>query len=137
MPQNKQPLSSDYDTTISLLNLYFSEWSHRDQMMYSQMFKFFYSILIIILAPNLINYLQIDMPNLPKFIFRLIGLLFSFLFLYFNLGNVFRFKAIGETYQTIINELPEKYHRKSIKDIKYGKLFNLNLYLIVSIVLFL
>ena len=44
--QNTNILSSDYDSAISLLNLYFAEWSHRDQMMYSQMFRFFYSILI-------------------------------------------------------------------------------------------
>lgn len=137
MSQNEQQISLDYNTTISLLNVYFSEWSHRDQMMYAQMFKFFYAILVIILVPNLINYFQIDLHSLPNFTFRLIGLLLSFMFLYFNLGNALRFKAIGDTYQAIINELPEKYRRISIKQYKYSKLFTANLYFIVSNILFL
>ncbi len=132
-----KPLSSEYDTSISLLNLYFAEWSHRDQMMYAQMFKFFYSILIIILAPNLINYFQVDLPDLPRSIFRLTGLLFSVMFLYFNLGNALRFKAISEIYQTIIDKLPEEYRRKEIESFKFGKLFTLSLFFTVCLILFL
>ena len=33
-------LSSDYDTTISLLNVYLAEWVQRDQIIWSQIFKF-------------------------------------------------------------------------------------------------
>ena len=29
--QNTNILSSDYDSAISLLNLYFAEWSHRER----------------------------------------------------------------------------------------------------------
>lgn len=51
--QNNQPLSEEYATTISLLNIYLEEWRLRDQLIWSQMYRFFYAILIIILLPNL------------------------------------------------------------------------------------
>lgn len=135
--QNTNILSSDYDSAISLLNLYFAEWSRRDQMMYSQMFRFFYSILIIILTPNLMNYLQLDLPDFPKSIFRLSGLVFSLFFLYFNMGNIVRFKAISDTYKKIIDMLPDRYQRNGVGEYKYGRLFNISLCYVVSIVLFL
>ena len=130
-------LSSDYDTTISLLNLYFSEFSFRDKLLWSQVFKFYYAILIIILLPNLSDFFQVNLPTLPIIIFRIIGLLLSFLFLYISFGYVIRLHAISSTYQALLNELPEKYRRKSIKDIKMGKLFMPRLSYVFCFTLFL
>lgn len=140
--QNRNVLSSDYDSTISLLNIYFSEWSHRDQILWSQIFKFYYAILIIILLPNLAIYLQLNLPSLPIFIFRLIGLILSFIFLYVAIGYAIRLHAIANTYQNLINSLPKEYHRMSIKDIKYkeipiGKFFMPRLGYVICIALFI
>lgn len=141
MSQNTH-LSSDYDTTISLLNIYIAEWIHRDQIIWSQIFKFFYAILIIILLPNLALHFDLTLPNLPIFIFRIIGLLLSFVFLYISLGYAIRLQAISDTYKDIIETLPVKYQRKSIKDIKLknisiGKLFIPSIGYIICFTLFL
>lgn len=90
-------LSSDYDTTISLLNVYFSEWSHRDQILWSQIFKFYYAILIIILLPNISPHFDLTLPPMPDLAFRLLGLLLSIVFLYIALGYVVRLQAISYT----------------------------------------
>lgn len=141
MTKNQQPLSSDYDTTISLLNVYITEWSQRDQIIWSQIFKFFYAILIIILLPNLALYLQIELPSLPIFSFRIIGLFLSLAFLYISIGYAMRLQAISDTYQNIIKKLPIEYQRKSVQNIKYrnkhiGKFFMPRLVYIICFALF-
>lgn len=117
------PLSSEYDTTISLLNLYYSESNYRSQVLWSQIFRFYYAILIIILLPNMSTFFQITLPNIPIIVFRIIGILLSFSFLYVSFGYAIRLQAINDTYQNLLDELPKKYHRKSIKDIGIGKIF--------------
>lgn len=142
MTMQNAPLSSDYDTTISLLNIYFSEWHHRSQTLWSQTFKFYYAVLIIILLPNITSYFQIVLPKLPAIFFRIIGLFLSFIFLYISLGYAIRLHCIGVTYQNIISKLPYEYQREKIKNLKYkniywGKPFSLNLSYIICITLFL
>lgn len=134
--KNKNLLSSDYDATISLLNVYLSEWSCREQHLWKQIFAFYYAILIIILFPNLRDYLQISLP-IPDNFFRVIGLLLSLLFLYVSLGYVIRFQAIGNTYQSLINKLPKEFQRERIDTSKYGKLFSLRITYIICVSLFL
>ncbi len=135
-------LSSDYDTTISLLNLYLAEWIQRDQITWSQIFKIFYAILIIILLPNLALHFNLELPNLPILIFRIIGLFLSFIFLYISLGYAMRLQAISDTYRDIIKKLPEEYQRKSVKDIKFknkfiGKIFMPRIGYLICFALFL
>lgn len=110
---------------------------HRDQFLWSKAFKLYYAILIIILLPNIANFLKIELPNISPITFRIIGSLFSFVFLYITLRYVIRFHAIADTYQSLINELPKKYRRKSIKQYKIGKLFSLKLNCLLCIALFL
>lgn len=89
--QNNQPLSEEYATTISLLNIYLEEWRLRDQLIWSQMYRFFYAILIIILLPNLDFYLKSNLPSLPIYIFRILGLLFLLYFFMFHGDILFDF----------------------------------------------
>lgn len=140
--QTNQPLSEEYATTISLLNIYLEEWRLRDQLIWSQMYKFFYAILIITLLPNLDFYLKSNLPNLPIYIFRGLGIFFSFIFLYVSWGYTVRLHAITDTYQNIINKLPKEYQRKSVQEFKYkeiniGKYFQLRLDRVICITLFL
>ena len=135
-------LSSDYDTTISLLNVYLAEWIQRDQLIWSQIFKYFYANLIIILLPNLALHFDLVLPNLPIFIFRIIGFCFSFIFLYISLGYTIRLQAISDTYRDIIQTLPKEYRRKSVEDIKFksipiGKFFMPRIGYIICLTLFL
>lgn len=130
-------LDSEYDTTIALLNVYLSEYIYRDQVLWSNLFKMYYVVLIVILLPNLTNYFQIELPNIPIIIFRLIGLLLSFVFLYITLGFAIRVQAIVDTYQQIIDKLPNDYQRKKIKTIPSGKLFSLKMSYIACFIFFL
>ena len=141
MQQNKTPLSSDYDTTISLLNTYFSEWSHRDQILWSQVFKFYYAILIIIILPNIAPHFDLYLPPMPDLIFRFIGLILSIVFLYISFGYVIRLQAISDTYNNLIISLPENYKRESIENIKsknipIGKIFKPRLSYMICFSLF-
>lgn len=139
---NNNSLSSEYDSIISLLGIYFSEWHHRSQTLWSQTFKFYYAILIIILLPNLVDYFKLQIPNLPIVIFRIIGLFLSFVFLYVSIGYAIRLQSVGITYQKLINKLPEEYRREkieniAIKNIHIGKIFAINLSYIICFSLFL
>lgn len=130
-------LSNDYDATISLLNVYLQEWIQRDNILWSQIFKFFYAILIITLLPNISSYLQIDLPSIPILIFRICGIIFSFIFLYVSLGYVKRLEAISDTCQKIIDKFPSDYTRVKLStEIKHGKYFMPHLSYIICIVLF-
>lgn len=126
----------DYNETISLLNVYLSEWSHRDIQLWSKAIKLYYVILVIILFPNITNFFNVVLPPLPAIIFRLIGLFLSLIFLYVTFGYAIRFQTIADTYQSIINELPEKYRRKSIKTYKMGFLFSLKINYLLYFTLF-
>ena len=117
------PIPSDYETTISLLSVYFSEWSHRDQILWSQIYKFFYAILVVILLPNISSFLQIDLPDIPTEFFCLCGLILSILFLYVSFGYLKRLEASGKTYSKIIETLPPEYQRISLRDLRHGVLF--------------
>ena len=136
MSQNKNQLSSDYNNTISILNIYFAEWSHRDQL-WTHLFKFYYAILIVILLPNLTNFFQIKLPPLPDIIFRITGLLLSLIFLYISLGYAIRLQAIGDTYQAIIDKLPKEYQRKKVEEIFMGKFFKIKITYLECFTLFL
>lgn len=141
METNNHQLSSDYDNTISLLSIYLSEWSHRDNILWSQVFKFYYAILIVILLPNLALYLKLELPSWPVIVFRLIGLALSFIFLYISLGYSIRLQAIGDTCGRLIGKLPTDYKRKSLYEIKYknlsiGKIFMPRLSYVICFSLF-
>lgn len=137
-----EPLSSKYDSTISLLNVYFSEWSHRDQILWTQTFRFYYAALIVILLPNISKPLKIDLPPIPKLLYRSIGLLISIIFLYVSLGYAVRLHIISKSYRLILDKLPEEYKQKNFdnfdtKGIKIAKLFKPRLAYLVCITLFL
>lgn len=134
-PQNNL-LPKEYDTLISLLNVYLSEWKHREQFLWKQIFQFYFAILILILFPNLTCYFEMSLP-LPNALFRIIGLLFSVVLLYISIGYVIRFQAIGDTYQLLINKLPEEYRRRRIDAYKIGRFFSLKMTYLICVSLFL
>ena len=121
--KKSKTLSYEYETTIALLNIYFSEWSHRDQLLWSQTLKFFYAILILILLPDIADFLKITLPPIPSIIFRICGLTLSIIFLYVSLGYTKRLEAIGNTYQNLVNMLPKEYRRQPLDKLHYGFLF--------------
>lgn len=128
-------LSSEFESTISLLNVYLTEWCHREEFMWVQLFRFYFAILIVILFPNLYNALGVEeLPYIPKVVFRVIGIIFSFVYIYVALAYVARFQAIADTYKRIIETLPKEYQRDDMKKTKFRKFFSIRItYLICSI----
>ena len=140
--EKKESNQLSYDATISLLNVYFMEWRHRDQILWVQTFRFYYATLIIILLPNIAARLQIDLPVIPNLVYRLVGLLVSIVFLYISIGYAIRLHIISKSYRNILDKLPQGYEQKSFDDfgpraIHIVKLFKPRLGYILCITLFL
>lgn len=113
------------ENIISLLDIYLAEWRHRDEIMWKQIFKFFYATMIVLFLPNIASYLQIDLPAFPKVLFPICALILSLAYLYVSIGYSKRLEASGNTYQKLIDLLPEQLKRVRLTDppIKYGKYF--------------
>jgi len=108
---------------IALLNIYLNEYIYRNQLLWSNTFKFFYAIIIVILLPNISNFLKIELPILPGLLFRIIGLIMSFAFLFVVLGYAKRFELSSNTYHKLIKKLKQEYQKPDISSVKFGKIF--------------
>ena len=121
--QEAQEAEQNHETVIALMEIYLSEWMHRDGVLWQQVFKFFYATLIVMLLPNITGYFSIELPIVPNYAFRIAGIVSAIFFLYVSLGYSKRLEASGNTYQRMINMLPEKFRRVPLKEIPYGKYF--------------
>lgn len=95
---------------IELMGIYLSEWEHRDTLFWSQIFKFFYAILIFILFPYLLEGLGVSddvLLKVPVRMFPMIGIVLSFIFLYVGLAYSARLVAINKSYINLIALLPQ------------------------------
>ena len=134
--KNNKILSSEYDTTIALMDIYLAEWIERDARFWEQVFKYFYVALIVMLLPNVSGMFSLNLPPLPEILFRLFGIILSIFFLYVSIGYGKRLEAIGITYSDIIDKLPEGYRRKKISDLKCGRFFKCRLSYVITISMF-
>lgn len=121
---------------LRLMEVYLSEWQHRDSFLWTQTVHLFYATLIVIILPNAAQGLGIIVPSISCWIFPVVGFCMSIGFLYISIGLTFRLNAIGKTYQELINKLPEKYQRISVEKMKCGKLFNYPISIVLDVVLF-
>ncbi len=126
------------DDVLCLLNIYLSEWEHRDELLWKQVFKYFYVIVIVLFLPNIASFLQIELPKFPKVIFPLAALILAFVFLYVSIGYAKRLEASGETYQNLLNLLPKELQRISLSDskIKCGKFFARRMSVVICTLMF-
>ena len=129
---------------LTLMNIYLSEWCHRDQLLWKQVYTFFYVTLIVMFLPNLSTFIGIDLPNdFPSFVFPIIALTMSVLFLIVSIGYAMRLSSSGEAYKNVIEKLPKEYQRSNINDeIDIGKfkrikkVFTCRMTYILSIIMF-
>lgn len=99
---------------LTLMNMYYLEWAHRDSLMWKQVGTLFFAVFIIILLP-FIKIWDISLAEkIPHFIFPLTGILLAFVFLYITVQYATRLSKIGETYRELIEYLPKKFQRKCI-----------------------
>jgi hypothetical protein len=107
---------------LSLLEIYLSEFIHRNTLLWSQVHKLFYATLIVSLLPNVPNLIEFDI-SLPILAIRVLGIFMSLLFLYVSLGYAKRLEATTKTYNLMIEKLPCGYQRIPISNLKMGFLF--------------
>lgn len=107
---------------LSLLDIYYEEWRHRDTTLWNQVFIFFFAALIVMIFPF------IDICNIgsgeselvlliPKFVFPIIGIVLTTLLYLIGFGYSMRLKAIGDTIEKFFAVLPEQYKRVKLADI--------------------
>lgn len=122
---------------ISLTNMYLAEWTHRDELFWMQVFRYFYVTIIIIFLPNIAKFLQITLPDkLPYIAFPVTGFFMSFFFGYVSIGYAKRVEAIGKTYCRLIMYLPPDLRRYSLLEIKNGKYFRHTMSYILCVLMF-
>ena len=119
---NSKELNSDQ--IITLMSIYLDEWKHRDSLLWSQVFKLFYAILIVIILPYVANFLGVSLPPINNKIFPIIGIVLAFVFLYIGIGYAKRLNASSKTYINIMRLLgKEEYQRVPLANLRFGKLF--------------
>ena len=106
---------------ISLMNIYFHELEHRSNTLWSQAARFFMATITIIMLPNLTMGLGINLPHVPEYIFRVIGLIMSLFFMYITWTYSKKVQASSETYSNMVALLPKEYRRVQVKDLPLGK----------------
>jgi hypothetical protein len=124
---------------LDLMDIYLSEWKHRDEMLWKQVFKYFYATLVVLFLPNIASFLGINLPEFPAVLFPLAALVLSLVFLYISIGYSKRLEASGNTYQKLINLLPEELRRVSVSDpnIKFGRFFSKRISVVICVLMFL
>ncbi|MCI8351440.1 MAG: hypothetical protein HFJ86_09815 [Oscillospiraceae bacterium] len=129
----------EIENVLYLMDIYLSEWEHRDELLWKQVFKYFYATLIVLFLPNLASFLNVDLPAFPQILFPIVALILSLVFLYVSIGYSKRLEASGNTYQKLINLLPEELQRVSVSSssIKFGKFFSKRMSIVICILMFL
>lgn len=116
---------------ISLMNVYLSEWCHRDELFWRQIFTYFYVTLFVTILPNITEGFGIKIPGVQECWFHWAGMAMAVIFMYISVGYSLRLRACSRTYEELMNLLGDpKYKRKSIKEmgkinIKIGRVFSL------------
>lgn len=106
------------DESIKLMEIYLNEWKHRDNMFWKQVSTYFFAVLIVIILP-FSNIWDIDLSfKIPNFVFPLIGMVLSLVFLVIGKSFADRLTWVSKTYESIINMLPKKYRRKEVHNPK-------------------
>lgn len=110
---------------LSLLDIYLSEWAHRSEVMWRQVFYYFYATIIVLFLPNFAAFIGIALPDFPELLFPLLGFVLSFAFLYISLGLALRIDASVRTYNKLVKYLPAELQKITVEssEIKYGKFF--------------
>lgn len=127
--QTKSELSKDQ--VIALMEVYASEWIHRDELFWKEFFTFFYANLIVIVLPNVANGAGINLPNMGEWVFRFIGIIMAICFWYITVSNSHKLLAAKVGYEKLMENLGKKKYKRiphtKVKDIKCRKFFSISI----------
>ncbi len=109
---------------LHLMDIYLSEWQHRDAMLWKQVFTYFYATLIVMILPYA-QIVEISFGNIiPQWAFPLAGIIMSVAFFIIGKGYAVRLTAIGMSYDNLIQKLPEEYRRIKLQEVNPNSLAN-------------
>ncbi|MCI9596163.1 MAG: hypothetical protein HFE75_02490 [Firmicutes bacterium] len=102
---------------IALLAVYESEFEHRDKVLYSRIYHFFYISIIIMLCPFVsIGGVSIELANIPSKCFIIAGMICEGFACFISIVHANRLSKSSKTYKNIIQMLPPQYRRISTLD---------------------
>lgn len=128
--------TENIEQLISLMNMYLAEWSHRDAIIWKQVFAYFIACLVVMLLPFM-TYFGINLGDtLPKWIFPAGGMVLAIFFYIVSRGYAIRLKAVGDIYQELIEKLPKDFQRKKVEDINENPIYRLHMCNLVVHVMF-
>lgn len=91
----------------AIMELYLTEWIHRDEIMWKQTFRFYIATLFIMVFPHTTVLQPAFSEEVSPFLCLIIGLIMTGVFLYISLAYGYRLKAIGNTYRHIVSEIQD------------------------------
>ncbi len=130
----KKETNFTFENKIQMIEIYLTEYIHRDTHMWSQIYRFFFSSLAIMLLPYLAGGLGLEIPEEfepYKIVFPILGLVLALFFLYTALSLAKRFIAVSNKYNELTSSLPEELRRKNIKEMPLKFLNTSNLYITI------
>lgn len=125
---------------ISLISIYLGEWKHRDEVLWRQVFKYYYATLIVTIFPHITDKLGANIPINDSRIFYYIGIIMSFMFCYISIAVAMRVRASYKAYENSVNLLrngENTYIRVSLETLKFGKFFKYPLAISIIIIMFI
>ena len=118
--RKKQFNIQNTDQLLTLMNIYLSEWIHRDSMFYKEIFTYFFASLVVMILPFADIWGLRLSPTLPAWLFPIAGILMAIIFLIISCGSIVRISALSDPYQLLINKLPEECRRKTVRQLYPG-----------------
>lgn len=110
---------------IHLMEIYLTEWCHRDSWLWKQMYTWFFAGLVVDILPFTTIW-NIDLTNvIPKWIFPIVGIIISIFFSIMSGAYTIRLAAVGKTYANLIETLPTEMRRIKIADMGDKHIFKL------------
>ncbi len=125
---------------ISLISVYLNEWKHRDDVLWRQVFKFYYVTLITMVFPHITGYLNANFIIEDARLFYYIGLVMSMIFYYVAIAIAMRARASYKAYEKVVNLLEDNKHtytRVSVATLRFGAFFNFPLAIGIITIMFI
>ena len=131
-------MNIDYEKNteiIQVLELYLSDWQHRNQMFWQQNYRFFFAGLVVSLLPY-VKFVENTLVDvMDRQIFHIVGIVVAVIYFVIVNAETARLHALSVKYKEIMNLLPDTYQRKEIKDSKrfMDRMFSKEIIRIISV----
>lgn len=104
---------------LSLMDIYCSEWCHRDSSMWKQLYVYYLRVFVIMLLPY-ISPMNLDLPDgLPEQFFIIVGMILSVVVAFIAWTYASRMRIVRNAYVTAMKQLPINLQQKIENEQKY------------------